>query len=69
MKLNYFGYSIQDEKNTKKHLMDIRPFLDAFCDLTDVSFKNKFSHNSEQVFLLKMRRNLYLFLITRNNSK
>jgi len=68
MKLNYFGYSIENETNHKKHLMDIRPFLNAFCSYNNMDYKNTFSHNSEQVFLLKSSKNLYLFLMTRNSE-
>jgi len=68
MKLNYFGYSVENETNHKKHLMDIRPFLNAFCSYSNMGYKNTFSHKGEQVFLLKSSKNLYLFLITRNND-
>ncbi|MCK4842997.1 MAG: hypothetical protein KAT04_14135 [Methylococcales bacterium] len=63
MKLNYFGYSIENETNHKKHLMDIRPFLNAFCSYGNTGYKNTFSHNGEQIFLLKSSKNLYLFLM------
>jgi len=68
MKLNYFGYSIENGTNHKKHLMDIRPFLNAFCTYNNTTYKNTFRHNGEMVFLLKSSKNLYLFLITRNSD-
>lgn len=68
MKLNYFGYSIEHEDSGKKHLTDIRPFLSCFCLYRNMDYKNKFTHNNEQVFLMDLNENLYLFLSTREND-
>lgn len=68
MKLNYFGYSIEHKDSRKKHLTDIRPFLSGFCLYRDMDYKNKFTHNNEQVFLMDLNENLYLFLSTRDND-
>lgn len=68
MKLNYFGYSIHDHKNNSNYLMDIRPFIKAFCSYEDIEYKNNFTHAGEKVFLLPVSGNIYLFLMTRSNE-
>lgn len=68
MKISYYGYATRHNPSQKHFLFDIRPFIKAFCNLTNNEFKNKFIHNGEHVFLLPYTENLYLFLITRTNE-
>ena len=68
MKLSYYSYSIEKLANGKHLLMDIRPFLQAFCKHDDVNYKNSFSHGGEHVYLLPASKSMYLFLITRNQE-
>ena len=68
MKLSYFGYSVTKHSDGSRYLFDIRPFLNAFCELDDVEFKSQFTRSDEHVYLLKESANLYLFLMTRTNE-
>lgn len=68
MKLSYFGYSVLHHDHDTNYLFDIRQFIQAFGALDDVSFKNKFTHADEQVYLVPFARDLYLFLITRKHE-
>ncbi len=68
MKLSYYAYSVTHRPTAEHYQFDIRPFINAFCALTDVRFKSQFKYLDEQVFLLKQSPNLYLFLMTRTNE-
>jgi predicted DNA-binding protein YlxM (UPF0122 family) len=68
MKVNYFGYSITKIEDNSHYLMDLSEFLEAYSDYSNVSFKNKFLKNDENLYLLKIKRNFYLFIITRSKE-
>lgn len=68
MKLNYFGYSVRKFDDNSHFLMDFRPFLKAFTDYTSIGFKNKFTHAGENLYLLPIVNNFYLFVITRSDE-
>lgn len=68
MKLSYFGYCVTRHSSGERYLFDLRPFLNAFCDLDNPKFKSRFTRSEEQVYLLKQSESLYLFLMTRTNE-
>lgn len=68
MKLVYYGYSIRDINSNQYHLFDIRNFFSAFCQFTNIEFKNRFQHNGENVYLLKAADNFYLYVTTRQSE-
>jgi len=68
MRLNYFGYFIEDHIENKIHLFDVRPFIKAFCSIESVLFKNSFKYTGEFVYILPVSSNIYLFLMTRSNE-
>lgn len=68
MRLNYFGYSVRKVADNSHYLMDLRQFLKAFSDYSNMAFKNKFTHTGEQVYLLPVTNNFYLFVITRSDE-
>lgn len=68
MKVSYYGYSVKRHSDDERFLFDIRPFIRAFVDLNNVDFKNQFSHAEENVYLLRVRGDLYLYLMTRSNE-
>lgn len=68
MKMNYHGYTIERHKDQKHYLMDIRPFLRAFCNFNNAKYKNRFTYAGEHIYLLHQTDNLYLFLMTRSHE-
>ena len=69
MKLAYFGYRIHDKKKNDHFLHDLSPFIAAFSEIKDKSFKNKFkAGNDENIYLFNVQPNLYLFAMTKNNE-
>lgn len=68
MKLSYYGYCFTEVKSGKKKIMSAHNFFRAFCAYSNPIFKNKFTHNGEQVFFLNSVGNLYLFLQTRSDE-
>lgn len=68
MKLSYFGYSIERCTDGRHFLMDIKPFLQAFCAYDNTQFKNSFEHTGERVYLLRKTSAAFMFLITRDND-
>ncbi len=68
MKINYFGYCFTHEATSRRVLLDIRPFLKAFCRLDAVQFKNNFRYQDENLYLIRQTDDVYLFLTTRSNE-
>lgn len=68
MKVNYFGYYLQNLQTAKSVLIDLRPFLKAFTKLEAADFKNSFRHYDENLYLINVHSDTYLFLMTRNNE-
>lgn len=67
MKLSYFGYSVEDINNAQQYIFDLRPFMSAY-NKTDILFKSGFNHGEDHLFLLPCKKNLYHFIITRQNE-
>lgn len=68
MKVNYYGYCLRNISTGNKFRFDIRPFIAAFCRFDSVTFKNRFLHQGEHVYLLHHIDDVYLFLITRSDE-
>lgn len=69
MKQNYYGYVLEEKRNKRKILMDLRIFLHHFSGYDSPDYKNRFTRSGEQVYLLRSpNRDVYLFLITRSNE-
>lgn len=68
MKLNYFGYHIENTEANMSYLYDIRALIRTFCNIDSVPFKNSFQYNDEQIYLFPAAQNIYLFVMTRSNE-
>lgn len=68
MRLNYFGYYIEDENTNSKYLYDLRKFLNVFCQHSSVPFKRSFELNGENIYLFHSIGDLYLFVTTRSHE-
>jgi hypothetical protein len=68
MKLSYYGYVFTEIKTGNKSRMSLKDFNKAFCQYDNPLYKNQFTHNGENVFLLSGVGNLYLFIQTRSNE-
>jgi Intracellular sensor of Lambda phage, Abi component len=68
MKLSYYGYVFTEVKTGNKSRMPLKNFIKAFCQYDNPTYKNQFTHNGENVFLLSGVGNLYLFIQTRSNE-
>lgn len=68
MRLNYFGYYLENINENRKHLFDIRQLIRAFCSVESINFKNLFMYNGEHIYLFPAGNNIYLFLTTRSNE-
>lgn len=68
MKLNYFGYCLNDRSNDKNYSIDISPVLNAYCDGASASIKNSIEYNGEKLFLFKSKNGIYLFATTKNSE-
>lgn len=68
MKLSYFGYTLADSAGQKQYLFDIRRFMKSFITHADTSFKSRFVHADEHIYLLPFRGDLFLFIMTRENE-
>ena len=68
MRLNYFGYYLENSSTNRRHLFDLRTFVRTFSNLESVGFKNSFSYNGEHIYLFPAAPNIYLFVMTRSNE-
>lgn len=68
MRLNYFGYYLENSNTNRKHLFDLREFASTFSNLDSIAFKNSFSYNDEHIYLFPASTNIYLFVMTRSNE-
>lgn len=68
MNLSYYGYSVERHTDEELFLFDIRPFIKVFVGLNNFRYKNRFLHNEENLYLLNIKNNLYIFIITRSNE-
>jgi hypothetical protein len=68
MKLSYYGYAFNEVKTGNKKRMSAKGFVKAFCQYSNPGYKNQFTHNGENVFLLPVIGDLYLFIQTRSNE-
>ena len=68
MKVNYFGYYLNNSDDNKKVLCDLRAFLKAFCSYENTEFKNNFSYHNERLYLLRQSGDVFLFLVTRSKE-
>jgi len=68
MKLAYYGYSIRDITDDQYFRFDLRNFFNCFCQFTNIEFKNQFRHNGENVYLLSVADNFFLYVATRQSE-
>jgi hypothetical protein len=68
MRLNYFGYYVENNNSGAKYLYDIREIISAFCRHGSVELKKTFVYNGENVYLFHHIGDLYLFITTRSNE-
>ncbi|WP_233081668.1 hypothetical protein [Rheinheimera soli] len=68
LKVSYFHYCLQNTNDNTRYKHDIRPFLKAYCAVNAPSFKNQFSHQGENVYLIHHVGDVFLFLITRSKE-
>lgn len=68
MKLSYFGYHFERHQEQDRFLADIRPILRAFSDFENPEYKNRFTHEGENLYLFRRLGDLYMFLITRDRE-
>lgn len=68
MRLNYFGYHLENIRTSKKYLFDMRNFIRIFCSIDNVEFKNSFTYGDEHLYLFPASRDIYLFVMTRSKE-
>ncbi len=68
MKVTYFGYYLLNADNEQKFLFDMRSFLKIFCKVDNPEFKNKFMKKDEHIYLVHLKGDIFLFLMTRNKE-
>lgn len=68
MKLAYYGYSVRDINDDRYFRFDLRDFFNCFCQFANVAFKNQFRHNDENVYLLSVADNFFLYVTTRQSE-
>ncbi len=68
MRVNYFGYYLNNIDNQHKSLFDIRPFLHSFCELDAVEYKNNFTHLGEHLYLFPLKDDVFMFVMTRSSD-
>lgn len=68
MKLSYYGYAFNEIATSNKKRMSVKSFIRAFCQFANPSYKNQFTYNDENIFLLHSVGDLYLFIQTRSKE-
>ena len=68
MRLNYFGYYIENVNTGDKYLYDIRDIIKSFCMYASVDFKKTFEYNNENIYLFHNIGDLYFFITTRSDE-
>jgi hypothetical protein len=68
MKVNYFGYCIRNHTTGSKVLFDLRDFLKSYCAFDSAFFKNSFTHNGENVYIIHHYGDVFYFLTTRSHE-
>lgn len=69
MKLNYYGYYVLHHTSGVSALVDLRPFVSAFCALRHREYKNSFSYNGENIYLFHSGGGpIYLLAMTRDQE-
>lgn len=68
MKVGYYQYGITKTETGDKYRTNLKGFLGSFSKLDNPKFKSLFTHNDENVYLVHVVGDCYLFLITRNSE-
>jgi hypothetical protein len=68
MKLAYYGYSVHDITHDQRFRFDLREFFNCYCQFENVEFKNRFRRNGENVYLLNVAENFFLYVTTRQSE-
>lgn len=68
MKASYFGYAIEKHSTQETFLHDLRGFLRCFAGYNNAEYKAQFTHLGENVYVVHVRGDVFLFLITRNHE-
>lgn len=68
MKLSYYGYCVRRHTTNQRYRHNLQGFFNAFCAFSDTTYKQRFHNGGEQLYLLPLRGNLYMFLMTRSQE-
>lgn len=68
MRVSYYGYYLRDQRTGNKYLIDLRPFIRAFCGAAPTDLKNKVMHYDEHLYLFHLTGDLYLLIRTRSHE-
>lgn len=68
MKLNYYGYLVERHSDEEQFVFDINPLLSAFYELEDHKFKSQFHYGGESLYLIRIRPNVYLYLMSKSQE-
>lgn len=66
MRVGYFGYFVKHRQSGDKHIVDLRNFVRDFVACDNITFKQKFTYNAENLLLLPAQGSTYLFVQTRD---
>lgn len=68
MKLNYFGYLVERHSDGEQFVFDLQPFISAFHDLNNNAFKSQFHYGGENLYLIRLNSNIYLYLMSKSQE-
>lgn len=68
MQATFYQYYFTKGNGKKKYWVDIRPFLQKFCNWKTPKFKSQFTYNFERLYLVHTTGDHYLFLHTLDNE-
>ncbi|HEC73145.1 MAG TPA: hypothetical protein ENI26_02095 [Methylophaga aminisulfidivorans] len=68
MRVSYFAHCLRNIESGENVKFDLGSFASAFCKFENPIFKNTFTHNGENVYLLHNSGDVYLFIMTKSNE-
>lgn len=66
MKFGYYGYRLREVGSGHEFLVDARNFFRAFCQFNSPEYKNKFTRDGENLYLINISGDLHLFIQSKN---
>jgi hypothetical protein len=66
VRVSYYGYCLWNSRTQNRHVVDLRPFIQAFCSAAPAGLRNRIMRYDQHLYLLHLTGDLYLLIRTRS---